>query len=48
VLDGGAGDDVLSARDGARDTIRCGAGRDTVTADRLDTVARDCERVSRH
>lgn len=47
VLDGGPGRDVISARDEARDTIRCGPGRDTVTADRIDAVARDCERVTR-
>ena len=47
MLDGGPGNDTISARDKTRDTIKCGAGRDTVTADRTDTVARDCERVSR-
>jgi hypothetical protein len=47
LLDGGAGADVVTARDGARDTIRCGPGRDTVVADRIDVVARDCERVRR-
>jgi hypothetical protein len=47
VLDGGPGNDVISARDKNRDTIRCGPGSDTVTADRTDTIARDCERVTR-
>jgi hypothetical protein len=47
LLDGGPGADVISARDRTHDTIRCGSGRDTVTADRGDAVARDCERVSR-
>ena len=47
LLDGGPGNDTISARDRARDTIRCGRGRDTVTADRIDTIARDCERVTR-
>lgn len=47
LLDGGTGNDVISARDRARDTIRCGRGHDTVTADRIDAVARDCERVTR-
>jgi hypothetical protein len=47
VLYGRAGNDVLSVRDGRRDRVSCGAGRDRVIADRLDTVARDCERVSR-
>ena len=46
-LDGGPGNDQIDARDGARDTVRCGAGRDTVLADRTDTVARDCEIVRR-
>jgi Ca2+-binding RTX toxin-like protein len=47
VIEGGGGRDVVSARDRTRDTIRCGAGRDSVTADRVDAVARDCERVTR-
>jgi hypothetical protein len=47
VLIGGPGDDVLLARDGQRDRIRCGPGRDRVIADRIDVVARDCERVVR-
>ena len=44
---GEAGADRVTARDGRRDTIRCGRGRDSVVADRRDIVARDCERVSR-
>lgn len=56
LLDGGPGADTLSAgpgadrvqaRDKRRDTIRCGSGRDRVSADRVDRVARDCERVTR-
>jgi Ca2+-binding RTX toxin-like protein len=47
VLLGGAGNDVLSVRDGQRDRVTCGRGRDRVVADRLDVVARDCERVVR-
>lgn len=47
LLDGGAGADVILARDGVRDRLRCGSGRDTVVADRVDAVARDCERVRR-
>jgi len=27
--------------------VVCGAGRDTVIADRKDTVARSCERIRR-
>ncbi|MCA1656289.1 MAG: PKD domain-containing protein, partial [Actinobacteria bacterium] len=46
-ISGGAGNDRIAARDGKRDGIRCGPGRDSVVADRLDRVARDCERVSR-
>ena len=47
TLNGGSGNDRISARDRQRDRISCGAGRDRVTADRIDRVARDCERVSR-
>jgi hypothetical protein len=47
VLFGRAGNDVLSVRDARRDRVVCGAGRDRVVADRLDVVARDCERVTR-
>jgi hypothetical protein len=43
---GGAGNDAISARDGSRDVIDCGAGLDRVTADRRDRL-RGCERVSR-
>ena len=48
VLSGGSGDDRLAAQaDGARDTLLCGAGADTVTAELDDVVAPDCETVSR-
>ena len=47
VLEAGAGSDVLATRDGAIDMVRCGTGRDRVTADRADRVAADCELVSR-
>jgi uncharacterized repeat protein (TIGR01451 family) len=43
---GGPGNDTISARDGSRDVIDCGAGLDRVTADRRDRL-RGCERVSR-
>jgi hypothetical protein len=46
-VEGGSGNDRISARDGRRDRIDCGSGRDRVSADSKDTVARDCERVSR-
>ena len=47
LLDGGPGNDTINARDGARDTIRCGAGKDTVAADKKDIIARGCEKVVR-
>jgi len=55
VLDGGPGQDILLAsvgmdhifaRDGFRDEIRCGGGRDTVSRDRRDVVS-GCERRAR-
>ena len=39
--------DRILARDGRRERISCGAGRDSVSADRRDVVARDCEVVRR-
>lgn len=40
VLDGGTGDDTINARDGRRDVVRGGDGRDTAQIDReLDHVA---------
>lgn len=42
----GRGDDVIRARDGERDVLRCGPGHDTALADRFDVV-RACERVLR-
>jgi hypothetical protein len=46
-LDGGRGADVLRARDGRRDRVACGSGRDRAIADAADAVAADCERVGR-
>lgn len=43
---GGPGNDTISARDGSRDVIDCGAGLDRVRADRRDRL-RGCERVTR-
>lgn len=40
-------DDTIDSRDGARQWISCGPGRDAVLADRIDRVARNCERVLR-
>ncbi|MET0768920.1 MAG: hypothetical protein ABW081_03350, partial [Solirubrobacteraceae bacterium] len=45
-FDGGAGRDVIAARDGRRETVRCGRGRDRVTADERDRTI-GCERVRR-
>ena len=47
-LDAGRGADrVAASYDGARDVVRCGAGTDIVNADLVDSVAADCELVSR-
>jgi hypothetical protein len=45
--DGGLGNDRLLLRDTDRDTAVCGAGRDTVVADRRDSVRATCEIVLR-
>jgi secreted trypsin-like serine protease len=46
VLSGAGGRDLINSRDGARDIVNCGPGRDTVRRDRRDRV-RGCERVRR-
>jgi len=46
-INGNSGNDRIGARDRKRDRINCGPGRDTVIADRIDRVARNCERVRR-
>jgi hypothetical protein len=46
-LRGTARNDRIQAWNGVRDTVSCGRGRDVVTADASDRVARDCEVVSR-
>lgn len=46
VLRGAAGRDSLNAADGARDTVDCGAGRDSARVDKRDSVKR-CEKVKR-
>jgi uncharacterized repeat protein (TIGR01451 family) len=43
---GGAGNDTVNARDGKKETIDCGAGKDTATVDKADTV-KGCETVKR-
>jgi hypothetical protein len=47
VVRGGRGNDWIDVRDGRRDRVICGRGRDTVLADRRDRVHRSCERVRR-
>lgn len=47
ALIGGAGDDRLEARDGERDYLNCGTGRDVALVDQEDRVARGCEVVRR-
>lgn len=44
-VSGGEGDDTIEARDGAADTIDCGADEDTALSDSIDT-RKDCERGS--
>lgn len=46
TFDGGVGNDRLLARDGVREVLGCGAGRDTAVADASD-VARGCEILTR-
>ncbi|TML08270.1 MAG: hypothetical protein E6G38_08015 [Actinobacteria bacterium] len=46
VLSGGAGNDRIAAADGTQDVMRCGPGRDIVTADMEDPLS-GCEVVSR-
>src|ERR687887_1890682 len=48
ALLGGPGNDRLAVDyDSARDTVRCGAGRDLAVADLDDTVGASCETVTR-
>jgi Ca2+-binding RTX toxin-like protein len=44
---GGPGNDTIMERDGYRDTVTCGGGRDRVAADSSDHVASSCETVVR-
>ena len=44
-LVGGSGNDRIDARDGAEDTIDCGAGEDTVLVDTAEDGVEDCENV---
>jgi hypothetical protein len=47
VLDGGPGNDRIAAQYDVRDRVTCGPGVDTVNADLVDSVASNCELVSR-
>jgi Ca2+-binding RTX toxin-like protein len=46
VIDAGQGNDRISSANGRRETVRCGADRDFVRADRGDVLV-GCERVRR-
>jgi Ca2+-binding RTX toxin-like protein len=45
--DAGPGADRVHSRDRQPDLVTCGPGKDAVTADAVDAVKRDCEKVSR-
>ncbi|MGI8461441.1 MAG: CocE/NonD family hydrolase [Solirubrobacterales bacterium] len=45
-LSGGKGNDRLSAKDGDKDRVNCGAGKDTVKADKADKL-KGCEKKKR-
>ena len=47
LVHGGAGNDLVHVGGGEPDRVWCGTGHDVVYADRLDRVARDCEKVVR-
>lgn len=47
VIVAGDGDDTIRVRDGRRDVVSCGSGRDRVIADAVDQISRDCEHRSR-
>jgi Ca2+-binding RTX toxin-like protein len=42
---GGPGNDVLRTAGGERDWVSCGPGYDVAHVDKLDVVAKDCEKV---
>jgi Ca2+-binding RTX toxin-like protein len=46
-LSPGSSSDTIDALDGEADSVSCGPGLDTVKADAQDTVAPDCETVTR-
>jgi len=46
-ISGGKGGDRIAVRDGERDIVKCGRGRDRVVADREDKIANGCEKVEK-
>jgi Ca2+-binding RTX toxin-like protein len=46
IVSAGGGDDLVEVRDGGRDDVDCGSGRDLAVADERDRL-RNCERVRR-
>ena len=46
-LFGGGDEDKLLARDGNKDRVNCGAGKDLAVVDKKDRVSRNCETVRR-
>jgi Ca2+-binding RTX toxin-like protein len=42
---GGTGNDIITARDGLRETIACGDGADTLISDLVDPRPADCEAI---
>jgi Ca2+-binding RTX toxin-like protein len=46
VVNAGGGNDTINSVDGVKETIDCGAGRDTVRADKRDRL-KHCEKVTR-
>jgi hypothetical protein len=44
---GGDGNDEIHTRDDKSDVVSCGSGLDEVTADELDEIGSDCEKVDR-
>jgi Ca2+-binding RTX toxin-like protein len=46
VVDAGSGNDTINSVDGVKETIECGAGKDTVRADKRDRL-KHCEKVTR-
>lgn len=46
LVEGRGGNDRIDVRGGGADSVRCGAGTDTVLGEAADRVTGDCERVS--